>query len=325
MPVSSGFSKILIISDIHYASAAEKARGTKAEPTPPLARFLDRFFRHYIWQRDVFAHNHWLDAFIAAPDEPDWVVAVGDYSVAGYEGISDDACLASARECLEKLRSRFGNRFLPILGDHELGKTSLFGTRGGLRLASWRRAEEVLPLAAYWTRDLGAYRLMGIASSLVALPTFEPDALAVEIPEWRRLRAAHMESIRQGFASLAPGQKIILFCHDPTALPFLWRESVIQSRLNQVEQTIIGHLHTNLVLWQSRILAGMPRIRCLGGQVCRLTSVLKEAKYWKPFKVRLCPALSGIELWRQSGFYELRLDQNGKQPPHFVWRKLKQC
>ncbi len=316
--------KLLILSDIHYASDAEKARGVKSKPKNKLAWLLDNVFRHYVWQRDVFAHNHWLEWFVQMPEEPDAVVSVGDYCVSGYLGVSDDACLASARLCLGKLRARFGDRYTPVFGDHELGKTSLFGAQGGLRLTSWHRAHDDLGLKAFWVRDFGAYRLMGMVSSLITLPIFEPDALPDEVPEWRRLRAEHLAQIIQGFETLAPGQKLILFCHDPTALPFLWREPAIRNRLGQLEQTVIGHLHTNLVVWQSRILAGIPQIQFLGRQVARLTAALREARYWRPFKIRLCPTLSGIELWRQSGFYEARLDPTGRRPAQFIWRRLKQ-
>jgi hypothetical protein len=315
---------LVILSDIHYASEAEKAKGCHHDQQirNPLARLLAKSF-DYLWQRDVFAHNHWLDLFLRQAGEPDWVVAVGDYSAgASLYGISDDASLASARQCLGLLRARFGERFLPVTGDHELGKVSLFGGSGGLRLASWERLQSELGMQPFWMRDVGGYRLMAVTSSLVALPALEADALAAELPAWRRLREEHMEAIRSGFNTLEPGQQVMLFCHDPTALPFLWREPAVRNRLHQVAQTVIGHLHTPLVWWKSRLLAGMPVIGFLGHAVRRVSTALHEARCWRPFRVRLCPALAGIELWRNSGFFEVGLDPSGVRPPRFHWRRL---
>src|SRR5262249_26806921 len=151
-------------------------------------------------------------------------------------------------------------------------------------------------------KELGNYTLLAVASSLVALPVFEADTLPEERPEWQRLRAEHLVEIRQGFAALRPNQRGLFFCHDPTALPFLWREEVVRGHLPQIEQTIIGHLHSKLVLWKSRILSGIPRITFLGHTAKRLSAALREARYWRPFRVRLCPALAGIELLKDGGY-----------------------
>ena len=172
----------------------------------------------------------------------------------------------------------------------------MFGARGGMRLASWRRARQDLGLQPFWRLEIGRYVLLGVVSSLVALPVFDAEMLPAERPEWERLRAEHLAEIRRAFAALQPDQRVLLFCHDPTALPFLWREEAVRAKLPQIEQTIIGHLHSNLVLWKSRLLAGMPPIRFLGHTVQRLSTALSQARYWRPFHVRLCPALAGIEL-----------------------------
>ena len=81
----------------------------------------------------------------------DYVIANGDYSCnTAFVGLSDDAACQSARECLGKLRQRFGARLRANYGDHELGKITLFGAHGGMRLASWRRAREELGLQPFW-------------------------------------------------------------------------------------------------------------------------------------------------------------------------------
>jgi len=317
---------LLILSDIHYASAPERERrGHELHAAgAPLLRLAARTFRHFIWLRDPFAHNHLLDHVLSQSRGVDYAIANGDYSCdTAFVGVSDDAACQSARECLGKLRQEFGPRFQATIGDHELGKMSLFGGCGGLRLASWHRAQRELGLRPFWQVKFGRYVLLGVVSSLLALPVYEPETLADERLEWSELRAAHLVEIRQAFATLMPDERAILFCHDPTALPFLWHDEVVRSKLSQVEQTIIGHLHTRLVLWKSRLLAGMPRIHFLGNSIRRMSSALNEARHWRPFNVRLCPALAGSELFQDGGYYLMELDPEARQPLSFQFRPLK--
>jgi hypothetical protein len=303
----------LVVSDIHYAGAEERQRvGYEYDIVGnPRVRALLRLYRHYIWKRDPFAHNHLLQAFTKHADAhtPDLVVANGDFSCdTAFVGISDPAALASATECLTQLRQRFGSALVATIGDHELGKLSLMGGHGGMRLASWRAATEDLQIAPFWQRDLGRYRMMGVTSSLIALPVFEPETQPVELDAWRALRRKHLADIDAALSELEPERRVILFCHDPTALPYLWRETAIQRRAEQIALTVIGHLHSRLVLWPSLILAGMPHIKFLGNAVRRMSGALRQARFWRPFKVRLCPALSGIELLKDGGFARIDLE-----------------
>jgi len=315
-----------IVSDIHYASAAEQARGEDYEcrdVRDPLLRNLLMLFRRFIWLRHPLGQNHLLEAFLHQAGRLDFVVANGDYSCdSSFVGVSDDAAGQSARECLARLRERFGPNLRAVLGDHELGKVSFFGMRGGMRLASWERATRELELAPFWEKTLGDYVLMGVASSLVALPAFKADTLPAERPEWERLRAEHLAEIRRAFAALQPGQRVLLFCHDPSALPFLLDEDIVKSRLPQIEQTIVGHLHSKLVLLQSRLLAGMPPLPFLGHTAARYTAALRKARLWRPFRVRLCPSLAGIELLKDGGFYTVELDCQGNRPARFHFHRL---
>jgi hypothetical protein len=311
---------ILVVSDIHYASVAEKQRVNYELETAsqPWARTLLWAHRHYFWKRDPFAHNHLLHRFLDEAGSPDLVVANGDFSCdTAFIGLSDPAALASARECLGLLRQRFGSSLLATIGDHELGKLSLLGRRGGMRLASWRAATVDLELADFWRRDLGRYVLMGLTSTLIGLPVFEPETLPEELESWRELRRQHMAIITTAFEQLEPDRRIVLFCHDPTALPFLWREPAVQRRLAQIELTVIGHLHSSLILRQSQILAGMPHVRFLGNAVRRMTSALCEARKWRPFNPRLCPALSGIELLKDGGYARIELDPDAGPAARF--------
>ncbi|HVR35662.1 MAG TPA: hypothetical protein VMS21_07400, partial [Methylomirabilota bacterium] len=230
------------------------------------------------------------------------------------------AC-ASARECLAKLREQFEPAFEPVMGDHELGKLSMVGRQGGMRLASWHRAVDELGIKPFWRRDFGRYVLLGITSSLVGLPLYAPEILPSEAREWEELRNRHLREIGDVFESLAPDQRVILFSHDPGALPFLAREEAISQRVGQIEQTIIGHLHSPVIFWKTRWLAGMPRIGFLGNTPRRITAALREARLWRPFKVRLCPSLAGIQLFKDGGFLRAELDPDARQPARFTFRK----
>ncbi len=318
--------QIAILSDVHYASAAEQARGDDYEHREianPLLRLAVKNYRHYIWQRHPLRQNHLLDEFMARAGSPDHVIANGDYCCDTLNvGVSDDATCQSARACLEKLRQRFAPNFCATIGDHEIGKLSLAGQRGGMRLESWRRVTGELGLSPLWRLDIGAYVLLGVASPLLALPVYLADTLPEERDAWRELRKEHLAGIRAAFASLKPDQRVILFCHDPTALPLLAEDEILRSRLPQIERTIIGHLHTNLLLWKSRVLAGMPPIRFLGNTVKRLSTALSEARRWRPFHVRLCPALYGVQLLRDGGFCTLELDPAARERSRLLTHRL---
>jgi hypothetical protein len=318
--------RLAILSDVHYAGPAEQAAGEdyeiRAIPNPFL-RVLLRMYRHHVWLRHPLRQNGLLDRFLDEVGPVDFAIANGDYccNVAAI-GVSDDAAMQSARECLGKLRAKFGDKLLVNFGDHELGKLRLMGTRGGLRLESWRRAVSELGLGSFWQVRLGNYMLMNVVSTLVALPVFESDALPEEKATWERLRKEHFAEIRAAFTSLKPQQRVLLFCHDPTALPFLWRDETVRNKLPQIEQTIIGHLHSNLFLRMSWLLSGVPAIRFLGGSVRKFSTALNQARCWKPFRVRLCPSLAGIELLKDGGYCTATLDAEARRPAEYQFHPL---
>jgi hypothetical protein len=165
--------------------------------------------------------------------------------------------------------------------------------------------------------------LLGVTSSLIALPVYEADTLPGERVEWRQLREQHFEEIRRAFSALKPGQRMILFCHDPTALPFLWRDETVRKRLGQVEHTIIGHLHSNLVYRQARLLSGIPPLHFLGHTAKRMTTALSEGRHWRHFRVKLCPALAGIQLLKDGGFLTVKLDAEAQLPAEFTFHSLR--
>jgi len=309
--------RIAIVSDIHYAGPLEQRHGADFElaaAQPSLAKALVALYRHYLWMRNPLAHNGLLDRFIKQASQADLVIATGDYTcdVAGV-GVSNDEANESVQLCLGKLRGAFGDRCHAIMGDHELGKVSLLGDHGGLRLQSWHRAVAECGLAPFWQIKINRFVLLGITSTLVALPAFQPDARPDEWAAWETLRAGHLAAIRTAFDSLQSNERVLLFCHDPTALPFLWQEDVVRAHAGQIAGTFIGHLHTRLVLWKSRLLAGIPPVNGLGVSVHRMTTALNRARHWRPFHVHLCPSLAGIELFKAGGFLTVDLEESGQR------------
>jgi hypothetical protein len=311
---------------VHYAGASEKMRFDYCHTVirNPLRRFAVRMYRRFVWMHDPFAHNHLVGRFLAQATGADYVVANGDYSCdSAFIGVSDDAAFESAQELLGKLRGPFGAGLLATIGDHELGKNPLGATAGGLRIDSFRRAVNELGLQPFWNVELGNYVLLGVTSSLLALRVYETEVLSEELDAWRELRTQHVDQIRRAFAAFRPDQRVLLFCHDPTALPYLAEVSEVRQKLPQIERTIIGHLHSNLVLLKSRLLCGMPVINFLGHTPRRLSSALRQARHWKPFKVLLCPSLAGIELLKDGGYYTIELDPEGRSTARFQRHRLR--
>lgn len=317
--------QLAIVSDVHYASPQEVARRPNVfDPIRnPLRRLLIRQYRRWFWLHDPFSHNHLFDRFLDGVDGADFAVANGDYSCdSAYIGVADDCAFASARMCLDRFLGRFGPNCQATIGDHEIGKKMLGAEEGGLRLASFRRAELELQLQPVWTTRLGRYVLIGITSTLAALPVYESEALAEEISEWRELRTAHLESVASCFDMVQPGERILLFCHDPTALPYLGELAAVHRKFPQIERTIIGHLHSNLFVRLGRFMAGMPEIRFLGHTPRRMSAALRQARSWAPFRILLCPSLTGLQLLKDGGYFTVKLDPDARIPPQYDLHRL---
>jgi hypothetical protein len=300
--------RVLVVSDIHYASPGEQQRrGYEAAAAPAgWRRTLLQAYRSHVWLRDPFAHNGLLDRFLSHGGPADLVVANGDFSCdSAFVGVSDDAAAESAQLALTRLRETWGEKLRGVIGDHELGKVSLVGGKGGLRMASWRRATAELGLEPFWRKDLGSHIACGLCSSLLALPVYLPESLPEEREAWRCLRQVYIRDVERQLLAEDPDRPLLLFLHDPTALPFLASLPAMQARLPQVAATVIGHLHSPLVFWKSRLLAGLPPVRMLGHAVRRMTEALSQARTWRPFRVHLCPSLAGIELLKDGGYLEL--------------------
>jgi hypothetical protein len=318
--------RLAIVSDIHHASPQEAARRkTMFDPiSGPARRWFVQQYRARLWLRDPFAHNHLFDRFLDESRGVDYAIANGDYSCdSAYIGVSDDAAFASADLCLSRLRQQFNTNFQATFGDHEIGKKMLAAEQGGLRLASFHRAKRELKLETCWTVEVGRYLLIGVTSTLAALPLYEAEALPEERAEWRSLRDEHMEAIERLFDAVRSEQRILLFCHDPSALPFLGRLPSVVRRLPQLERTIIGHLHSPALVRLSAMMAGMPVINFLGHTPRRLSGAVREARHWKPFRVLLCPSLTGLQLLKDGGYYTVELDRDAAVAPRFQFHALK--
>ncbi len=318
---------LALLSDVHHAGPREQAVGDDFElrdVTNPLLRFALRQYRRQIWLRYPLRQNGQLDRFLAATTAADYVIANGDYSCdIGACGLSDEGALESAQAFAGKLRAKFGDRSRLNWGDHELGKRRLVGPGGGMRLRSWERGISELGMPPFWRLDLGQYVLFNCVSSLIALPVFEHDLLPTEYAGWEKLREHHLAEVRAAFASLRPGQRVLFFCHDPTALPFLARDEVIGKRLPQIERTVIGHLHSNLYWRLSKLLSGMPVVSGLGHSIRRMSRALNEARQWRAFRPLLCPSLAGIELLNDGGYLTVELDAAASQPARFQFHALR--
>jgi len=69
-------------------------------------------------------------------------------------------------------------------------------------------------------------------------------------------------------------------------------------------------------------LAGLPTIKFLGHTALRLSSALGQARQWKPFRVRLCPSLAGIELLKDGGYLSAEIDLDAGRPAMFKRHRL---
>src|SRR5439155_25709103 len=94
---------------------AARARGRYYESrrlANPLVSLAGRLHRRFLWLREPLQQNHLLDQFLEQARGLDYLIANGDYSCnSAFVGVSDAAACQSARECLGKMREKFGNNF----------------------------------------------------------------------------------------------------------------------------------------------------------------------------------------------------------------------
>lgn len=315
--------QLAVISDIHMVGPAELALANESyeylrQHPSPVARAV-RSSLYRVRRRFWNGHLKWRQtAFLRALDEvaeqrPDWLIANGDYGGDfGGTGLSNGATLDSARVVVDTIRSRFPERSRFIFGDHDLGKYSTVLREGGIRLHSLDVGERQLRISSFWHEVDECYHLIGVNSSLFTLDLFLPEALAEEIPEWQRRRAAHIEQVTRAFSELPSRGRVILFCHDPSALAVLSRIPVIARRLHQVELTVVGHLHSPTLLRLSRYAAQLSNLSPRYPVARIVATGLAGVKTWSKFNPVVCPSTFGTGHHVAGGILLLTRNADGR-------------
>ncbi|HMP75887.1 MAG TPA: hypothetical protein PKE12_06290 [Kiritimatiellia bacterium] len=296
--------RLAVISDIHMVGPAELALANdsygqlRAHPHPLFRAWRKGLYR--VRRRFWNGHLQWRHtAFLRALDEvseqrPDWVIANGDYGGdLGGVGLSHQATLDSASVVVDMIRDRFPGRSRFVFGDHDLGKYSTVLRQGGIRLNSLEVGEQRLQIPSFWHETDGDFHLIGVNSSLFTLDLFLPEALADEVPEWQRRRAAHIEQVNEAFQGLSSRARVVLFCHDPSALTALSQLPVIRRRLPQIALTVIGHLHSPTLLKLARYAARFSQFKPKYPVARIVAHGLSGARQWNLFHPVVCPSTFG--------------------------------
>jgi len=84
-----------------------------------------------------------------------------------------------------------------------------------------------------------------------------------------------------------------------------------------------GFTTTNAWSATRKPLAGMPVIRFLGPAARPMSTALKKVRHWRPFRVRLCPSLAGIELLKDGGYLTVELEAEAQRPAQFTFHHLR--
>ena len=199
-----------------------------------------------------------------------------------------------------------------MFGDHDLGKYSTERQDGGIRLESLRRGEDILGIPSFWHEVDEDVHLIGVNSSLFTLDFFLPEALEAEVTEWKRRREEHIGHVSHAFDGLPDKARVLLFCHDPSALHALSQVPIVSKRMKQIELTVIGHLHSPTLLRMAKLV---PRRKDWKPKypVARIIARgLEGVKSWKQFHPVLCPSTFGTGHHLPGGLLFIEKDARGK-------------
>lgn len=315
--------KLAVISDIHVlgprelqaAHAAHDELGSDLDPIRRkwrrgLHRVRRRLWNGHLELREP-AFRHALSRLLEF--DPDWIIANGDFGGDfGGTGLSNDATFESAATAVQLMRDLFANRCRFVFGDHDLGKYSTVLRGGGIRLDSLHRGEKALGIPSFWHVRDEDFHLIGVNSSLFTLDFFLPEALVDEIPVWREKRREHIEQVSHAFDGLPRNARVILFCHDPSALTALAQVPVVQKRLNHVEQTVVGHLHTPSLMKLTKLAPLFARLNPRYPVARIIAKGLKGAQAWQQFNPVVCPSTFGTGHHVAGGLLFLERDANGR-------------
>ncbi len=296
--------RLSVISDIHVLGPSEHERAR--ELVSDIGRQHGMFralWRHFLHG----ARNRFWNwkpesrraCFMRALEDmhayhPDWVIANGDYGGdAEGVGLSHENTYESAAGVITLMREIFPERCHFIFGDHDIGKYSTIMRQGGIRLASLDVGEQQLGIRSFWHERVDDIQLIGVNSSLITLDHFLPEALTEEVPEWRRRREEHEQRVAETFATLEQDARVILFCHDPSALGVLIRNPIIYDKVRHIELTVLGHLHEPRLLSVIQRLPKLPEWKPRYPVARIITEGLRSAQTWSLFKPIVCPSPFG--------------------------------
>lgn len=297
--------RLAVMSDVHVMGAGEeelseasaRALGQDDHPVRARMRRLLNGVRNRFWHWDSQSRQtcflHALE--IIDEHQPDLVILNGDYG-GDHEGVglSDDHTYDSAALVIGMVRDIFPDRCRFLFGDHDLGKYNTLRGRGGIRLTSLHRGEDLLGIESFWEERVDRFHLMGINSSLLTLALFKPEALPEEWEAWQHLRTRHLRQIEDAFDALPADARVILFCHDPSALSEAAGLPAVGRRRSQIVRTIVGHVHTPMLLHLNRFLRHLPIMKT-SYPIARIVSQgAQGSRAWKQFRPLVCPSTYGV-------------------------------
>jgi hypothetical protein len=297
--------RLAVMSDVHVmgvgeeemSEASERDLGREDHPVRAGLRRRLNGLRNRFWHWDSESRQacflHALE--IIDEHQPDLVILNGDYG-GDHEGVglSDDHTFDSAALVIDMVRDIFPDRSRLVFGDHDLGKYNTLRGRGGIRLASLHRGEDLLGIESFWQHPFGRYHLIGVNSSLLTLALFQPEALPEEWEEWQRLRQEHARQIEDAFQGLSDDARVVLFCHDPSALSEVASLPAVAARAPQILRTIVGHVHTPVLLQMNRLLRHAPLIKTRYPIARIISQGAKGSRTWKMFHPLVCPSTFGV-------------------------------
>lgn len=315
--------RLAVISDIHVLGPGEHERDREVVAGLGAGRgWLRTGWRHLLHRaRRRFWNWHpesRQDCFFKALEDiqayhPDWVIANGDYGGdAGGVGLSDEATYESAAGVITLIREIFPERCHFIFGDHDIGKYSTAMQQGGIRLASLDLGEQRLGIRSFWHERVDDMDVIGVNSSLITLDHFLPEALTDEIPEWKRRKAEHERVVTEAFASLSADARVILCCHDPSALGVLVQNPVIEQRLPQLELTVLGHLHEPRLLYLAQNMPLLPNWKPKYPVARIISEGIRSAHVWARFNPIVCPSPFGTGHHLSGGVLFIEKDSTGR-------------
>lgn len=317
--------RYVIFSDVHYAGPAETRRGLSEDKikAPLYQKAFVSLYRNFLWLADPVFHAKRIHPLITRINKlsPDEIIYLGDLSMdTGFVGISDHASFESAEEFINLCHSELSSPIRWVMGDHELGKTSIIGKIGGPRFESMSKWTDALNMPIHWSSKWNHWKLICLCSTLAAYPVYSPEFLPSELKAWEAARQNHLSWIKDTFGNISKEERVIIFCHDPSALGYVSEIKEVREKMSQIAVTWVGHMHTSAVAQAAQILSGVPEVCSFGHSIRRFTVALNRAKIWRDFNMKLCPSPSGSELFRDGGFYEMTLfGEDDKQHPTCVF------